>query len=230
MPPCKRDVFPTASSRHKCAHFTGTAVHPQPEEADRKPEPTRPRSMAGVREEGLAKPVGGIGLALLEKMGYQKGSGLGAAGTGIAEPLAIEMRNRSGLGVFEARVRGSTGLPPGGVLGQTCRAHSPRRSDAGVSPAFIPSRRSLPQAKKERKLAAAAKREQEARRVPSPEPGQVDLAAQTNPPAPRARPHDAGARAPRAGGRPRARFPRGDGRRRGCPARPGGPLEGPPAH
>lgn len=74
--------------------------------------------MAGLREVGLSKPVGGIGLALLQKMGYKEGSGLGAGGAGIAEPLAVEIRGtRDGLGVHEAR------FPPNYSFRSICRPH-----------------------------------------------------------------------------------------------------------
>lgn len=94
-------------------HSVLPLVSRQPDDgSNAKTEPKRPRSMAGVREEGLAKPVGGIGLALLQKMGFKEGSGLGAGGAGIAQPLQVEIRGRrTGLGVHEVRACG--GLPVG---------------------------------------------------------------------------------------------------------------------
>lgn len=94
----------TTSTSHGIECIDAPFVLSQPEDAHKKPDPKRPKSMAGLREEGLARPVGGLGLALLQKMGYKEGTGLGASGTGIAEPLAVEMRDhRSGLGAFEVR-------------------------------------------------------------------------------------------------------------------------------
>ncbi|XP_031560976.1 G patch domain-containing protein 11-like isoform X2 [Actinia tenebrosa] len=53
------------------------------------------------REEGMSTALDStnIGFALLQKMGYKKGTGLGKEGTGRAEPIPISLKSdRGGLG------------------------------------------------------------------------------------------------------------------------------------
>jgi len=57
------------------------------------------------REEGLSRPIApdNKGFALLQKMGFKAGSGLGKTGEGRKEPVGIEVKaNREGLGRKEA--------------------------------------------------------------------------------------------------------------------------------
>ncbi|GIL90969.1 hypothetical protein Vretifemale_18675 [Volvox reticuliferus] len=68
----------------------------------------KPRKEKAVREAGLSQPLdeGNKGYILLQKMGYERGKGLGSASTGRAEPLPLNLKTgRAGLGVDEQRKR-----------------------------------------------------------------------------------------------------------------------------
>ncbi|XP_028517382.1 G patch domain-containing protein 11 isoform X2 [Exaiptasia diaphana] len=75
------------------------AKHEQDKERN-KVKPMKQREQEN-REEGMAKALdsSNIGFALLQKMGYKQGTGLGKEGTGRAEPIPISLKaDRGGLG------------------------------------------------------------------------------------------------------------------------------------
>eukprot|EP01121_Diplochlamys_sp_Union-15-3_P018074 TRINITY_DN6502_c0_g1_i1.p1 TRINITY_DN6502_c0_g1~~TRINITY_DN6502_c0_g1_i1.p1 ORF type:complete len:253 (+),score=55.27 TRINITY_DN6502_c0_g1_i1:41-760(+) len=71
----------------------------------KKPPPRKQKPLKQLevesREKGLNEPIPETnkGFKLLEKMGYKKGMGLGRQGTGIIDPLSLEIKtSKTGLG------------------------------------------------------------------------------------------------------------------------------------
>ncbi|KAK9829286.1 hypothetical protein WJX72_004951 [[Myrmecia] bisecta] len=72
------------------------------------PSSNAPKTMVQARDDGLAQPLpsDNRGFALLSKMGYQPGSGLGKHASGQTTPLPLLPKSaRSGLGIDEAKRR-----------------------------------------------------------------------------------------------------------------------------
>ncbi|EFJ48305.1 hypothetical protein VOLCADRAFT_91078 [Volvox carteri f. nagariensis] len=68
----------------------------------------KPRKEKAIREAGLQQPLdsGNKGYALLQKMGFEAGKGLGSTSAGRSDPLPLDIKaGRAGLGVDEQRKR-----------------------------------------------------------------------------------------------------------------------------